>query len=172
MQKTIHKILSCLLALVMVLGLFPVSALATEEAAVSVYQDGVLQASYADLQSAVDQANGGVVVLEKNITENITVNGDLYLDLNGKTLTGTVSGEGMLCGMDSANDTYDASKCGRITGSVSCGSSSAIAMPQKFSIIISAANIRAILFMFSTSLRVYFTTGMEFCHKLRGNIIL
>ncbi|MBR5570782.1 MAG: metallophosphoesterase family protein, partial [Oscillospiraceae bacterium] len=120
MQKTISKILSCLLALVMVLGLLPVSSLAAEMAAATIYKNGVLQASYADVQSAVDNSNGGVIVLEKNVNENITVSGEVYLDLNGKTLTGNVSGTGTLYGMDTANDTYDAAKNGRITGTVSC----------------------------------------------------
>ena len=120
MLRNANRAVSVLLVLVMVLGLIPVSALAAETPAASVYKNGVLQGSYADVQSAIRNCDGGVIVLEKNVTEDITLNGDLYLNLNGKTLTGNVSGNGTLYGMDSANDTYDAANCGRITGTVSC----------------------------------------------------
>ena len=44
----------------------------------------------------------------------------LYLDLNGNTLTGDITGAGTLCGMDSATDKYSTDTMGRITGTVSC----------------------------------------------------
>ena len=45
---------------------------------------------------------------------------DLYLDLNGKTLTGNITGAGTLYGMDCATDGYTTDTMGRITGTVSC----------------------------------------------------
>ena len=45
---------------------------------------------------------------------------DLYLDLNGKTLTGDITGSGTLYGMDTATDKYSTENMGRITGTVSC----------------------------------------------------
>ncbi len=53
-------------------------------------------------------------------TTVVTVSGAVYLDLNGKTLTGDVSGEGTLYGMDSATDKYTTDTMGRIEGTVSC----------------------------------------------------
>ncbi|MBR5569951.1 MAG: DUF4886 domain-containing protein [Oscillospiraceae bacterium] len=75
---------------------------------------------YTSLAEAIDAANGGVVKLETNVRENIAITKDLILDLNGKVLNGNVSGNGTLYGMDSANDTYDATKAGRITGEITC----------------------------------------------------
>ena len=50
----------------------------------------------------------------------MTISGSLYLDLNGKTLTGNISGTGTLYGMDTATDKYTTDNMGRITGTVSC----------------------------------------------------
>ena len=61
----------------------------------------------------------GSVQLGSNITSDMTVEGDSVLDLNGKVLTGDLSGTGTLYGMDSATDSYSAST-GRITGKVTC----------------------------------------------------
>ena len=52
-------------------------------------------------------------------TENITTNKDLYLDLNGCTVTGTFNmGSHKLYGMDSATDQYDGTSAGKIVGTV------------------------------------------------------
>ena len=57
---------------------------------------------------------------EKITTGNVTTNKDLYLDLNGCTVTGDISvtGNHKLYGMDSATDTYDGAKAGKIVGNV------------------------------------------------------
>jgi len=65
-------------------------------------------------------ACAGYVKLLCDVTENVTIGDELYLDLNGKTLTGSISGEGTLYGMDSATDGYSAENMGRIEGVVSC----------------------------------------------------
>lgn len=70
---------------------------------------------YATVQEAA--ANDHVILLT-DVTENVELSKDLYLDLNGKTLTGNIIGTGTLYGMDSATDDYTAG--GRITGSISC----------------------------------------------------
>ena len=70
---------------------------------------------YATVQEA---AVNDYVVLLADVTENVEISKDLYLDLNGKTLTGNITGTGTLFGMDAATDEYTAG--GRITGTVSC----------------------------------------------------
>lgn len=77
-------------------------------------------AGYLSLQEAVDAAQSGYVKLMKDVTEDVVIPSDVYLDLNGKTLTGSVTGEGTLYGMDSSTDGYSVDNLGRITGSVSC----------------------------------------------------
>lgn len=51
--------------------------------------DGKEGTTYETLQAAIDAAeNGETVVLAKDVTENISINKSITLDLNGKTLTG------------------------------------------------------------------------------------
>ena len=77
------------------------------------------------LQEAVKQfpqdSNGNTYIkMLHSTTENITTNKDLYLDLNGCTVTGDISvtGNHKLYGMDSATDKYDGTKAGKIVGTV------------------------------------------------------
>lgn len=75
---------------------------------------------YTTLQSAIDAANGGIVKLIKPIQEDVTVFKDLILDLNGKTIDGTVTiaAGATLYGMDSQTNDYtvnDASGYGKMT---------------------------------------------------------
>ena len=71
--------------------------------------------TYATVQAAVEAANGAVVTLLTDSDESVTVSGDLYLDLNGKTLAGLTITDGTLYGMDSTTDKYDnADNCGKI----------------------------------------------------------
>jgi hypothetical protein len=72
---------------------------------------------YASVQEA---AANDYVVLLTNVTEDVEIEKDLYLDLNGKTLTGNITGSGTLFGMDSATDKYTTDTMGRIAGTVSC----------------------------------------------------
>ena len=74
---------------------------------------------YASLQSAIDSGSAYVKLID-DVTENVTISDTLYLDLNGKTLTGNVTGAGTLYGMDTATDKYSTENMGRITGTVSC----------------------------------------------------
>ncbi len=56
---------------------------------------------------------------ENITTENVPTNRDLYLDLNGCTVTGTFDmGNNTLYGMDSTTDNYDSTTPGKIVGTV------------------------------------------------------
>lgn len=61
----------------------------------------------------------GDVITEDVTTGNVNTNKDLYLDLNGCTVTGDISTGGYkLYGMDSTTDNYDGTKAGKIVGTV------------------------------------------------------
>lgn len=94
------------------------------------------QTPYPSLQAAVDKyspdnstdpknyiqmlhSTTGGVITEAVTTGDVTTKKDLYLDLNGCTVTGTFNmGSHKLYGMDSATDTYDGTKAGKIDGTV------------------------------------------------------
>ncbi|MBR5569325.1 MAG: right-handed parallel beta-helix repeat-containing protein [Oscillospiraceae bacterium] len=88
---------------------------------VAVYANGVEVAQYNTIAEAMAAcAAGQYLVLIDNVTEDVTVTGDLYLDLNGKTLTGAVLGDGTLYAMDSATNDYNDDDMGGIVGNVMC----------------------------------------------------
>lgn len=80
--------------------------------------------TYSSLAAAVQAYTGtGYIQMLKNSTEpGFTLDKDVYLDLDGKTVTfdGTLTvAEGKtLYGMDSTTDTYDGAKAGKIVGKV------------------------------------------------------
>lgn len=78
--------------------------------------------SYISLANAVAAYAGtGYIKMIDNSTEaGFSIDKDVYLDLNGCTVTSdlTVAGGYTLYGMDSATDGYDDSKAGSITGTV------------------------------------------------------
>ena len=76
--------------------------------------------SFASVNQAIACADGSYVKLLSNVSENVTVDGQVYLDLNGFELTGDIDGKGTLYGMDSATDQYTTEGMGRISGTVSC----------------------------------------------------
>ncbi len=81
-----------------------------EEPKAPVAQVGDTQ--YTSLQEALDAAGeNGLVVLVGNVDESVEIKTDLYLDLNGFSITGTVTvAEGMtLYGVDSTTNDYDCS---------------------------------------------------------------
>ena len=97
------------LVLAMVLAVMPMAFAAEGDVA------SVNGQTYTTVQAAVDAANGAVVTLLADSDESVTVSGDLYLDLNGKTLAGLTITDGTLYGMDSTTDKYDnAEGCGKI----------------------------------------------------------
>lgn len=80
---------------------------------------------YGTLKGAVNEfpqdSNGSTYIkMLHNTTENITADRNLYLDLNGCTVTGAISvtGTHKLYGMDSATDKYDGTSAGKIDGKV------------------------------------------------------
>ena len=95
------------------------------------------QTPYPSLQEAVDAYNKlndstalknyiqmlhsttGDVITEDVTTGNVNTNKDLYLDLNGCTVTGTFDmGNNTLYGMDSTTDNYDSTTPGKLDGTV------------------------------------------------------
>ena len=97
------------LVLAMVLAVMPMAFAAEGDVA------SVNGQTYTTVQAAVDAANGAVVTLLADSSESVTASGDLYLDLNGKTLAGLTITDGTLYGMDSTTDKYDnAEGCGKI----------------------------------------------------------
>ena len=78
---------------------------------------------YATLQAAVSSYTPdgkNYIKLLHNTAETITADKDLYLDLNGWTVTGDFTMNGhILHGMDSTTDAYDGTNAGKIVGKVS-----------------------------------------------------
>ena len=63
---------------------------------------------------------GSYVVLRADLTADVTVTGDLWLDLNGKTISGDLTMEdGILYLFDSATADYTAANRGKIAGEIS-----------------------------------------------------
>lgn len=80
---------------------------------------------YDTLQKAVTEfqktsSSNTYIKMLHSTTENINSTSDLYLDLNGCTVTGNITvGSGFtLYGMDSTTDNYDGTKAGKIDGTV------------------------------------------------------
>lgn len=75
---------------------------------------------YGTLQEAANAAKGAPYVsLLHSTTEEINAQSDLYLDLNGYTVTGDFKmGNYTLYGMDSTTDNYEGTNAGKIVGSV------------------------------------------------------
>ena len=75
---------------------------------------------YGTLQEAANDAKGAPYVsLLHSTTEDINAQRDLYLDLNGYTVTGDFKmGNYTLNGMDSTTDNYEGTNAGKIVGSV------------------------------------------------------
>ena len=76
---------------------------------------------YRSLQGAVENLKvGQYIKLLHNTTEKITAKNNLYLDLNGYTVTGNFDMAGhTLYGMDSSGEGYDVLPTGKIVGGVS-----------------------------------------------------
>ena len=84
---------------------------------------GKQQTTHNTLKEAVGklEADQYIKLLHNTTEKTISVNNkSLYLDLNGRTVTGDISvtGTHKLYGMDSATDKYDGTKAGKIVGTV------------------------------------------------------
>lgn len=98
-------------------GATAIVAIATTSVAEIVSSDGTMTDEYATLQAAVTAYDGtGYIQLTADVTEeSVTIDRDVYLDLNGHTVNGTVTiSDGTLYGMDSSSDGY-AAPTGSIT---------------------------------------------------------
>lgn len=94
----------------------------------AIINNGTQGDTYSTLEAAVNAyspdsntAPTNYIKLLHNTTEDITANRNLYLDLNGRTVTGDISvtGANKLYGMDSSTGTsYDVAPSGKIVGTV------------------------------------------------------
>lgn len=75
---------------------------------------------YLSLEDAIANAAGGYVCLYGNVTGNVSVSADTYLDLNGHTLAGdiTIADGATLYVFDSAAADYTADNRGKIVGTI------------------------------------------------------
>ncbi|MBE6981813.1 MAG: hypothetical protein E7437_05765 [Ruminococcaceae bacterium] len=89
-----------------------------------IYANGLLMAqdgtTFATLADGLASGDHAVFTLLSNHVGNGEIQGKVWLNLNGFTYTGDLSGEGTLYGYDTATDDYDISDMGHLTGSVSC----------------------------------------------------
>ena len=90
------------------------------QVAAIVDNDGTQRNTYKTLKEAVDNLKAGQYIkMQHNTAENITADKNLYLDLNGRTVTGNFDmGGNKLYGMDSSVEGYNALPKGKIVGSV------------------------------------------------------
>lgn len=90
------------------------------QVAAIVDNDGTQRNTYKTLKKAVDNLKADQYIkMQHNTAENITADKNLYLDLNGRTVTGNFDMGGYtLYGMDSTTDKYDGTYAGKIVGSV------------------------------------------------------
>ena len=112
MQRT----LSLVLAMVMLLCCMVFAASAEEAASqVELYSAGKLVSGHENLQDALAVYDSATqyVVLKTDITADITLAQDLYIDLAGYDLSGAIELNGFaLYGMDSTTDTYSDANAG------------------------------------------------------------
>ncbi len=86
------------------------------------YINGLLQGEKGSYKTFNEALAAGETRLQllSDFEGNAEVSDVLYLDMNGMTLTGDITGTGTLYGMDSATDDYTTDDMGRIEGAVSC----------------------------------------------------
>ena len=110
------KVLALLCALALMLGALYATAFAADTDVVAV--NGAQ--SYSSLQSAVENYESGVIVLQKDASD-ITVDGDVYMDLSGHSIENVTVTAGTLYCMDSETDDYSVADgvYGKLTGTVS-----------------------------------------------------
>ena len=91
-----------------------------QNAAAIIKNDGTRTKTCKTLKEAVDNLEAGhYIKMLHSTTENINTDKNLYLDLNGCTVTGTFDmGNNTLYGMDSTTDNYDSTTPGKLVGTV------------------------------------------------------
>ena len=90
----------------------------------AIYANGLLQASdgttFATLADGLSSGDHSVFTLLSDHVGNTEISGNVWLNLNGNTYTGDLSGTGTLYGYDTATDKYTTENIGRIEGTVTC----------------------------------------------------
>ena len=102
-----------------------------EQLPVTVWADGSEQGGYSTLEQAAQSydSESQYLKLHKDLTVTLTLNQDLYIDLNGFNLTGTVQTAGYkLYGMDSSTDSYTCDQLGYFN----CTENGVSVQPQAF----------------------------------------
>ncbi|MBR5569668.1 MAG: hypothetical protein IKW10_02110 [Oscillospiraceae bacterium] len=95
--------LATVLAALLIVSMLPMAVFAEETA----YVASVGDQQYATVAAAVANANGETVTLLADSQEQISVSGDLQLDLNGYSLAELTVTDGVLYGKDASTDDYD-----------------------------------------------------------------
>lgn len=81
--------------------------------AVKYYKGTALQGEYRSLADALEQYEGGWLQLNTDLRVSVTLPGNLYIDMNGHDLTGTVNTSGYtVYGMDTTTDKYNGDNVG------------------------------------------------------------
>lgn len=90
------------------------------QVAALINSDGTQGNTYKTLQEAVNNLNADQYIkMLHNTAENINAKNDLYLDLNGRTVTGKFTmNSHILHGMDNTTDDYVGTNAGKIVGKV------------------------------------------------------
>ena len=122
-MQTAKRIFTVLLAVVLMLSCLVVPAFAAETKAVQVWNTSGKVSEHATVSEALAACSANQYVkLTADITEDITLESDLYLDLNGHTLSGSLNLNGYkLYGMDTTTDGYDAASAGALTAAITGG---------------------------------------------------
>jgi len=122
-MQTAKRIFTVLLAVVLMLSCLVVPAFAAETKTVQVWNTSGKVSEHATVSEALAASSANQYVkLTADITEDITLESDLYLDLNGHTLSGSLNLNGYkLYGMDTTTDGYDAALAGALTAAITGG---------------------------------------------------
>lgn len=102
-----------------------------EQLPISVWRDGVEQGSYSTLEQALVSYDSTTeyLKLNKDLTAAVALDRDLYVDLNGFDMTGTVQTNGYkVYGMDSSTDGYSCESLGYFN----CTDSGGLVIPEAF----------------------------------------
>ena len=123
-MKTAKRTLAMVLAVAMLLSCMMLTVFADETNPVKLYNAAGLVSSHASLQDALAAYDSTTqyVVLEADAEADITLNADLYIDLNGNDLGGSINLNGYdLYGMDSTTNEYSDANVGVLRAVITGG---------------------------------------------------
>ena len=102
----------------------------SQPAIVKHYSKDKLEAVYPSLQAAIDNYKSGWLQLGSHVEESVTLSQDLYIDLAGYNLSGTMDTAGYsLYGMDSTTNSYTCQNVGQFNCKASDGTA---IVPQRY----------------------------------------